>query len=211
MCGVAFAVLAFLAVASLETPKKAPDQEIIDWWSKSGNQTTAVVSMFLMVGAGIALAIFSSSLRDRLHAAGSELAGAVHALGAASSVLVLGAAAFRGCIAMAVKVNGEPLPGVDALRLVPELSRNTLEVACCSLAAFALLTALAVFRVAGVPRWLGWASLVLGVLSLALLPFVGPFVLPLEFIWAIAASVALWRTSPVGDTAPRPVARPASA
>ena len=85
ICGVVFAVLAFLAVASLEAPKEATDQEIIDWWSKGSNQSTAVMSMFFMVGAAIAFGIFITSVRDRLNAPGSPLANIAHAPGAAGS------------------------------------------------------------------------------------------------------------------------------
>lgn len=201
--GVAFAVLVFLAVAALETPKKATDQEVIDWWSKGGNQASAAVSMFMMLGGGIAFGIFITSFRDRLRDAGSPLANIAHAPGIAASVMMLVAASMRGSIGMAVKVNGEPLPGVDALRLVPELSRTTVEMTCATIAVCALLTAWAVLRAAGLPNWFGWTSAVLGGLSLVLLPLVGPFVLPLELLWGIAGSVVLWRSAPAEVAATR--------
>lgn len=205
LCGVAFAVLAFLAVASLEAPKKATDQEIIDWWSKSSNQGTAVMSMFLMIGAAIAFGIFITSVRDRLNAAGSPLGNIAHAPGAAVSALMLVNAGIRGVVGMTAKTTDEPLPGVEILRLVPLLSRNTLDVACAALAVCALLTAWAALKGAEFPRWFGWASAVLGGLSLLLLPVVGPFVLPIELIWGITGSVALWRMAPARVAATRPV------
>jgi hypothetical protein len=103
----------------------------------------------------------------------------------------------RGSIAVAVRVNDEPLPGVDMLRLVPEVSYVALGAYSMIVAAFVVVACSSVILRTGVyGRWLGWLGFAVSVVLL-LSVVIGPFVIPALLLWALAASVAMWR----GETA----------
>ena len=68
LTGVAFAVLFFLGTASLDQPRNA-DAELITWWSGSGNQITAAVSMYLFAAAALSFLGFLTHLCARIRAA----------------------------------------------------------------------------------------------------------------------------------------------
>src|SRR5262245_22957634 len=84
--GTVFALCLFAGVAMLEIPRGATDQELVTWWSDSGNQATAVVSMHLFVLAGLAFLVFLAKLRSRLLAAEGG-AGELTSLAFASAVV----------------------------------------------------------------------------------------------------------------------------
>src|SRR5262249_2036918 len=64
--GPVVALCLFAGVAILGIPRGATDRELVTWWSDSGNQATAVVSMYLFVLAGLAFLVFLAKLRSRL-------------------------------------------------------------------------------------------------------------------------------------------------
>ena len=121
----------------------------------------------------------------------------VAAAGTVFATLLLVAGALRGVIAFAVisPVNGEPLPGPDTLRYIPELgfavtgTGGMLAAALCIAATSWLVATTAAFG-----RWVAWigAAAVLVVLgSTAALSAV--LALPALFVWTLAVSVAMWR------------------
>ena len=126
LAGVGFAIFFFVGVAMLEIPENATDQELVAWWSDSGNRTAAVVSMYLFVLAGLCFLIFLVALRSRLLAVEGG-SGDLTALAVGSGLVFVSllsvAAAARGVIGFAVEspANNEPLPGPDTLRYLPQI------------------------------------------------------------------------------------------
>jgi hypothetical protein len=107
------------------------------------------------------------------------------------------AAAARGVIAFAVEspANGEPLPGPDMLRYLPQIGyaitgTGGMAAAALTMAGVSWLTV----RTAVFGQWLAWVGAVattITVVASALLSAV--FAIPALLVWALATSVALWR------------------
>ncbi len=209
LAGVGFAIFFFVGVAMLEIPENASDQELVAWWSDSGNRTAAVVSMYLFVLAGLCFLLFLAALRSRLLAAEGG-SGDLTALAVGSGLVFVSllsvAAAARGVIGFAVEspANNEPLPGPDTLRYLPQIGyaitgTGGLLAAAVSMAA----TSLIVLRTAAFGRWLAWvgAAAVLAVVGAAI-ALSGVLAIPALLIWTIAVSLAMWRATNTNRTAP---------
>jgi hypothetical protein len=200
LCGLGFALSLFVGVAMLEIPRKATDQELVSWWSDGSHRTAAIVSMELFVIAGLCFLVFLSALRSRLLAA-EEGTGQVTALVGGSGVVFVAmlfvAAAARGVIAFAVEspANGEPLPGPDTLRYVPQIGyaitgTGGMAAAALSMAGVSWL----IVKTAVFGRWLAWVGAVATtVVVVASVLLFAVLAIPAVLVWAIATSIALWR------------------
>jgi hypothetical protein len=200
VAGFVFALGLFAGVAMLELPKGATDSELVTWWSNSANQTSAVVSMYLFVLAGLSFLVMLVALRSRLAAAergSGELSSLVLASGVVFVAMLLVAAASRGVIGFAVKspANDETLPGADTLRYLPQIGYAVTGTAGMLAAALTMAsTSLAIVSTAVFGRWLAWVGVVATAVVLvasALLSAV--FAIPAVLVWALATSAALWR------------------
>ncbi len=205
--GVAFAVLLFLGVASLEVPREATDQEVISWWSSAANRDAAMFSTGFVALAAVAMLLFVSYLRDRLNGSGGTAGNPMFAVGVASAATLLATAAIRGTVANAA-MDGETLPGVDTLRYFPQLAYSLMDVALLASGLCIVLLGWGIKVTGAFPSWLAWASLGAGVLIAVGVIFIGPFVNPLLWAWALAASFAVWRS---GTAEPVPSLRRSSA
>jgi hypothetical protein len=202
LAGAAFAVLFLAGTAVLNIPQGVSDQKLVAWWSDSGNQLASVVSMYTFVLAGLCFLAFLVHLRSRLLAAEGG-SGALTTLVVVSGSVFVGmlfvAAASRGAIGFAVKSpgTGEPLPGADTLRYVPQAGYAVLGSGGLLAAALAIAaTSWLIFRTAVFGRWLAWigvaaALVIVGASSL----LVGMLAIPAMLVWALATSVAIWRRS----------------
>src|SRR4029077_42035 len=138
------------------------DAKLVAWWADSGNQTTAIVSMYLFIVAGLCFLLFLAKLRSRLLAAEGgtgELTSLVVASGAVFVAMLLVAAASRGVIGFAVKSPGdnESLPGADPLRYLPQTGYAALGTGGLLAAAVAMATtSWLIVRTAVFGRWLAW-------------------------------------------------------
>jgi hypothetical protein len=189
-----------MGTATLNIPHGASDAKLVAWWADSGNQTTAIVSMYLFIVAGLCFLLFLTKLRSRLLAAEAgtgELTSLVVASGAVFVAMLLVAAASRGVIGFAVKSPGdnESLPGADTLRYLPQTGYAALGIGGLLAAAVAMATtSWLIVRTAVFGRWLAWlgaaTALVIVVAAAAL---VGMVAIPAMLIWVLAVSVAMWR------------------
>ncbi|MET0939329.1 MAG: hypothetical protein ABWY51_08925 [Gaiellaceae bacterium] len=200
LAGLAFTFLFFMGTATLNIPHGASDAKLLAWWADSGNQTTAIVSMYLFIVAGLCFLLFLTKLRSRLLAAEGgtgELTSLVVASGAVFVAMLLVAAASRGVIGFAVKSPGdsESLPGADTLRYLPQTGYAALGIGGLLAATVAMATtSWLIVRTAVFGRWLAWlgaaTALVIVVAAAAL---VGMLAIPAMLIWVLAVSVAMWR------------------
>ena len=71
LSGIAFAIAYLIGTASLNAPLRGTDQKIVEFWSDSGNQTLAVISMYCFAIAGLVFLVFMSNLRAFLAARGT--------------------------------------------------------------------------------------------------------------------------------------------
>lgn len=202
VAGLAFTVLFFLGTATLNIPHGVSDQKLIAWWSDSGNQLTAVFSMYSFVLAGLCFLAFLVQLRSHLLAAeggNGAVTTLIVASGAVFVAMLSVAAASRGVIGFAVKTPAasESLPGADTLRYLPQTGYAVLGSAGLLAAAVAMAgTSWLIARTAVFGRWLAWvgavAALVIVIASAAL---VGMIAIPAVLVWALATSVAMWRAA----------------
>ena len=184
----------------LDIPAGVSDQKLVAWWSDSGHQTATVVSMYLFVLAGLCFLVFLMKLRSRLLTAEGgtgELTSLVVASGAVFVALLFVAAASRGLIGFAIKANNESLPGADTLRYLPQTGYAALGAGGMLAAAVAMATtSLLIVRTAVFSRWLAWVGAVAAVLVVvANVALAGMLAIPAMLVWALATSVAMWRSA----------------
>lgn len=201
LSGLAFAFLFLMGTASLNIPQSVTDEKLVAWWSDSGNQVTAIVSMYLFVLAGFAFLVFLVKLRSQLLAAEGG-SGELTALVVSTSIVFVAAlfvaAASRGAIAFATKSPlGEPLPGADTLRYMPQIGYAVLGTGGMLAAAAAMATtSWIIVRTAVFGRWLAWVGAIAALLTVgAVAALSGGLAIPAMLVWAAAASVAMWRRS----------------
>jgi hypothetical protein len=200
LAGLAFAFCYFVGVAMLEIPESAADKELVAWWSDSGNQTTAVISMYLFVLAGLCFLVFLVKLRSRLLAAeggAGELTALVLAGGIIFVSMLFVAAASRGVIGFAVKspVNDESLPGPDTLRYLPQIGYAVTGTGGLLAAALTMAaTSWLIVRTSLFGRWLAWIGALAAILLVAAsVALSGVIAIPAVLVWTVATSVAIWR------------------
>jgi hypothetical protein len=200
LAGLAFAVLFLLGTAILNIPNGVSDQKLVAWWSESGNQLTAVVSMYGFLLAGLCFLAFLVALRSVLLAAEGGtgvLTSLVVASGAVFVAMLFVGAASRGAIGFALKSPGgnESLPGPDTLRYLPQTGYAALGAGGLLAAAVAMgTTSVLIVRTAVFGRWLAWVGAVAALLVVAAnAVLLGMIAIPAVLVWALATSVALWR------------------
>lgn len=199
VAGGAFALLFFVGVAMLDIPQGASDEKLVAWWSESGNQLTAVASMYIFVLAGLCFLVFLVTLRSRLLAAeggSGELTALIVGSGVLFVAMLYVAAATRGVVGFAVKspANDETLPGADTLRYLPQIGYAASGAGLLAAAVMMATTSWLIVRTAVFGRWLAWvgaAAAILIVVASAALS--GVIAIPAMLVWALATSVAMWR------------------
>jgi hypothetical protein len=208
LAGLGFAILFFVGVAMLEIPEGASDQELVAWWSDSGNRTTAVVSMYLFVLAGLCFLVFLVALRSRLLVAeggSGDLTALVFGSGLVFVSLLSVAAAARGVIGFAVEspTSDESLPGPDTLRYLPQVGYAITGIGGLLAAAVSMAaTSVLIVRTAVFRRWLAWVGAVAVLVVVgAAIALSGVFAIPALLVWAVAVSVAMWRAAGLSRTA----------
>ncbi len=214
LAGVAFVLLLFVSIAMVDVPRKATDVELLDWWSDDGNLTSALVSTYLQIGAGMCFLVFATALRGvslRAEGGNGSLATFAFASGVLLVAVLLASDGPRGVIAMAVKVNDEALPAADFLRYFPQLGYILLgTVGGVTVGVSAAATSLLILRTRAFGRWLGILGILCAAGCIVIALVAGPFFIPALLLWVLAVSVALWR-APTPETTPAPIAHGATA
>ncbi len=209
LCGVVFAVMLFVAVASVNIPRGATDDEMLAWWASNDNRTADVVSTFALLAAGLTFLVFLSELVRRLSAGRTEaesgLAPRLAQQAGTVFVAMIFAAGLGGAVVRGLVVDDEPLPGVDVLRYFAQLRYTAMGAFAMPAAAVVIgATAYLVLRDGVLPRWIGWLSVLCTIaIVVASALFVGQFAIPALLVWAIACSVTLLR-SPTSRTMDSP-------
>ena len=217
LAGIASAVAFFLGVAVLDAPTKAADGELVRWWSSSSHQLAALVSMISFTLAGLLFLVFLAHLRTRLQVAEGGT-GTLTTIVFSAGLLFVGtlfvAATARGVISYAVKspAAGEPLPSVDLLRYLPQISYVILGFCGLLSAALAIaVTSLLAFRTRVFGRPLAWFGVICAAgLVIANVMLIGVGAIPAMLLWTIATSVAIWR-GPAKPAATRLAEQPTAA
>ena len=193
-----FAVALFLCVASVNVPHKASDAELIDWWSQSGNLTAGLISqLFAILGAVLFVVVvnYVRTLAAKADAGAEHWTAFAHSMATAFASTLLVSSAMRAVIGHLVKVQDEPLPGIDVLRYSTALNYTligTATMTCLALAMVAVSVVVIKARILG--TWVAYVGFGCAAVILAAVgAMMGAFAIPLALVWAISLAVAIWR------------------
>lgn len=147
-----------------------------------------IVAGFLVVAAGIFLAVFAGLIRERLGAREPGLVAVAYASGLAYAALLVVGAALASTIPVARAVNDVPPPSPDVARYIVSSAYTMIVwVATLPAAVFIVSTSLAAVRTRVVPAWVGWAGFVAAVLNVAFIT-VGP--IGWMLLWTLVFTIA---------------------
>lgn len=186
LTGVLFTVLAVVGIlVGGDVPDTdASAAEILDHYEDEGPVFVGVIALLL---AGVALLFFAGALRRHFAAVGPDWLAAVVFGGAV--VLAAGLGIFLSSqVALADAADNQQDASLQALNI---LDNTNFGAAVVGLATIYLASAWHVLASRSLPVWIGWLSLLLGILAVA-----GPlgFVAFLAFpIWVLIASITLFR------------------
>jgi hypothetical protein len=190
LSGIVFVVLIFLAFGPIggNTPDtKDSPAKITSFWADNHNKEFAA-AIVVMFGA-LFLAIFVASLRDRTRRSGgdSELWPNLVLIGGTTAVVgFLAAVTFH----VALADGGDHHFSGDAMVALNALDNNSFFGFGLALAIMLFGVAGATIRAGALPTWLGWAALVIAVISFTPVGFIG---FGLTGIWIIVTSILLSR------------------
>jgi MFS family permease len=186
LTGVLFTIFAAVGIlVGGDTPDTdASVAEILDHYEDEGPVFVAIIALLL---AGVALIFFAGALRRHFAAVGPDWLAAVVFGGAV--VFTAGLGIFLSSqLALVDAADNEQEASLQALNI---LDNTNFGAAVIGLAIVYLASAWHVLASRSLPVWIGWLSLLLGILAVA-----GPlgFIAFLAFpIWVLIASIALFR------------------
>jgi hypothetical protein len=168
-----------------------------------GHKASEIAGVFVIAVAVVAFSFFLGSLRHTLsrNEEGRQLANVVTAGGAIHVVGLLMMAALSVAL---VDAGNYKMTG--AAQTLNVLSSDLWVPVVVGLSVLALATGVSALRNAGLPKWLGWASIVLGILAVA--GPAGAIAFLLAPVWALTVGIVILRSS-TSDQAlvePAPVA-----
>lgn len=203
LAGIAFFLLIVAAIIiGGETPTVGEDsrRETIDFWRD--NDDAQVISAVLGVYAGFFLVWFAAGLRSAFDRAGIER-DSVAARVSWAGALILAAGLFVALgLAFAVGDAADDVSG-NTLFTLAVLTDGFFLPFPPGMALFLTGSGAAALATGVLPRWMGIAAILLGILCL--IPYAGFFALVIGILWIALSSILLWRR---GGAAPAAVAEP---
>ena len=196
VASVLFAVALFWTVASVNVPHKADDAKLLDWWQQSSNQLSGIVSQYCAIAAALLFVVLTNYVRTLTAKTDAvQWSAFARSMGLIFSTTLLVSAALRGVIGRMVKVDGEPLPGLDVLRYSTAVNYDLIgSVTMTALGLTILAVSVVVLRTLVLAKWVGYVGLVCSVIILgASAAMRGQYTIILSLIWALCLSVAIWR------------------
>ena len=189
LAGVLFAVIFAVGfLASGETPDtEATGQEVISHYDDSG---TILVSVLALVVCAVVFMFFAGVLRSRLQATGPDWLASVAFGGAVVYTVSLGLFAMSQIALIDAADLGQP----EVAQALNIIDNDNFFPSVIGLAVVLLATGWHALSSRSLPTWLGWATIVLGVLAVA-----GPagFVAFLLFpIWVLIVAILFYRQNP---------------
>ncbi|MEV6411437.1 hypothetical protein [Kribbella sp. NPDC051718] len=193
---VLFAVAFFWTVASVDVPHQASDAELLAWWQQSNSQLAGLVSQYCAIAAAVLFVVLMNYFKTLT--AGTKAVqwtAFARSMGLIFSTTLLVSAALRGVIGHMVKVDGEPLPGLEVLRYSTALNYNLINsVTMLALGLTILAVSIVVLRTAILAKWFAYVGLICSaIILLASLAMIGAFTIILSLIWTLSLAVASWR------------------
>ena len=193
-----FALSMFLCVASVNVPYKASDKSVLNWWQDDANLISTIASLFFTTSAAILFIVVMNYLRALASKAeaGDALSTAfAHSMAGAFCSTMLVVAAMRGVIGRLVKIDGDPLPGLDVLRFSTGLNYALLGTGAMGTLGLSMLAiSVVILKTRVLRRWVAIIGIVCSIVTLAAAgALLGSLATPAVILWALALAVALWR------------------
>jgi hypothetical protein len=174
--------------------------DIVAFWE--GHVTQAELASGFMGLSAVAFVWFGASLRSALRGLG-EGAERLGSIAHAGTVLIAVGLFTYASLGLALVHSVGDVPDSVTQTLTAISGEDLFLVFAVGTALLVLSTAIAIMRYGALPRWLGWVSLVLGVVALvvvflgALVPGVGYIAWLLLVLWIPTVSILLYRRQPV--------------
>jgi hypothetical protein len=188
-------------VVAGETPT-ADDSagKVVSYWS--GNGTTQGIASLLFGLAAVAIVWFGASLRSALREANSR-ADRLGSIGQAGTVIIAVGLSMYAAFGLAASHTAGDVPA-SVTQTLNVLNLEDMFVPLAVGSALLLLsTALAILRDGGLPRWIGWVSLALGVAALVALilgavadPGIGFVAFLALVLWMPTVGILIYRRQP---------------
>jgi len=191
---ILFAVAFFWTVASVDVPHKADDAKLLDWWQQSSNQVSGIVSQYCAIVAAVLFVVLINYFRTlTAKTAAPQWTAFARSMGLVFSTTLLVSAALRGVIGHMVKVDGEPLPGLEVLRYSTALNYNVIgSITMTALGLTILAVSVVIVRTVVLAKWVGYVGLVCSAIILvASAAMMGQFTIILSLLWALCLGVAI--------------------
>jgi hypothetical protein len=190
LAGVAFFVL---TVVTIVLSNESPDSDdstakVVEYWTD--NEDSEVAAAFVATFASFFFLWFAGSVRAtvaRVEAAGGRLATLLFGGAVLSAAGLMTNNAIQFTVA---ETAGEVPP--DVTQTLSVLYADFFFPISMGIAIFLLASGIAALSYGALPRWLGWAAVVLGVLIVTPVWFVGLFG---SVLWVLVVSVLLFRAA----------------
>lgn len=180
---VVLIIVAF-AVGGESPEANDPLAEVISYYTD--NDTDVQVSAALLALGAFFFLIFSTTVAGLLRRAQGESGGSSALSFAGGIVFVVGLTVFAGLSFTAGEVIGDVDPTV--VQTLNALSMDMFFTVAVGTGAFLLGTGVATLKTGVLPKWLGWAAVVIGVVAITPAGFFGFLALG---VWTLIASVML--------------------
>ncbi len=190
LTGVVFAVLTLVAFATASgaPSSSASGSKVIAFYEAHRSSARASDLMWMLAFAF--LLFFAGTLRSHLRStASADGFGALVVAG--SAVFAAGAIVYFNFDFSLTVVPQHLAPA--AAQTLNVLALNMVLAASAGGFVFGVATGLAIVRSSALPKWLGWAAIVIGVIALTP-AFIAS--LPLFALWAAVCGVLMWRRAP---------------
>jgi hypothetical protein len=207
LTGVVFGVIFTAAVfGSGDTPDAdAGAAKVVKYWTD--NDTQQIVWSIAGVVATVFFIWFAGTLRSRLLEAEGGTGRLASTMYAGAVLFAAGLLAALGITFTVADTAGDLTPA--ATQALSALSSDFFFPLVGGVSLLYLPTAVATLRTGALPRWLGWVSLVMGLVAFTPVGWV-PFLL--VGIWTIVVSVILYRAqAPAVERTPQAAPPPTSA
>ena len=206
LTGVAFIILAFVSFAVAGEPPDTDEgaQEVVSFYSENEG---SVVAGSLIQGLAAAVFLFFAGVLRTVLREGPGARGTLAAISFAGAIVFATGVAFDATInfALAEEVDTEGFDPIAMQALLGLWSNDWVPFAV-GLLTFLIATGWAIIRTGVLPKWLGWAAIVIALFAVTPIGFVAFFGGAL-FVLIVSVMLAM-RDRPAKPTAPPPTPPP---
>jgi hypothetical protein len=206
LAGALGVVCFIVAIVMYGTGPGDNDREIVDYFTKSSNQTKYIVAFYFFFAAFLLMIAFLASLRAVLveaEGAPGRLTALAYAGGVASAVLLLSANAFFVAPAITAKDSDKFVLNPNTYRFINDTGYVFFVTGVMAAVLMVVATSLIALRTGVFPRWFAWVGFLVAVTLVVAFFFVPVFIL---WGWILVPSGYMLLSA---RRAPRPItARP---